>query len=248
MTTNLIPAVDLLEGKVVRLLKGDYERAQFYHFEPLKKLKEYEDSGAKWLHIVDLSGAKNPHQRQIALINELASHLFVNLQVGGGIRSADEIKALLNAGVRRVVVGSLAVKEPDLVASFLKEFSPESLTIALDVLPNSDKSDYIIATDAWQQKSDKSLLGVLEFYAELGARHFLCTDISKDGTMSGANLELYSLIARIFPQLEMQASGGVSSLVDLENLKGVVSGVIVGKALLDNVFSVKEGLKCLQNA
>lgn len=247
MTTELIPAIDLLEGKVVRLLKGDYEKAQFYHVDALKKLKEYEESGAKWLHIVDLSGAKNPHQRQIALINELCAHLFVNLQVGGGVRNEDEIKALVKAGVKRVVIGSLAVKDPDLVASFLKEFSPDNLTIALDVLPNADKSDYFIATDAWQEKSDKSLLSVLDFYANLGARNFLCTDISKDGTMSGANLELYSLINRIFPELDTQASGGVSNLADLQNLNGVVSGIIVGKALLDGVFSVKEGIKCLQS-
>ncbi|TKX30304.1 1-(5-phosphoribosyl)-5-[(5-phosphoribosylamino)methylideneamino]imidazole-4-carboxamide isomerase [Campylobacter sp. MIT 12-5580] len=248
MITQLIPALDLLDGKVVRLFKGDYAQQKSYHFEPLEKFRQYEEAGAKWLHLVDLQGAKNPQNRQIKLLEKLSNEVVVNLQVGGGVRNEADIKALLEAGAKRVVIGSLAVKDPEFTSKMLKEFGAEQITLALDALPNADGSDYLIAINAWQEQSGKRLLEVLDFYAELGLKHLLCTDISRDGTMSGANIELYTLIHRIFPQIEIQASGGVSSLEDLRLLKGVCSGVIVGKALLDNKFSVKEALACLQNA
>lgn len=246
MQTTLIPALDLINGKVVRLYKGDYDRVQNYDDEALKKLKEYERGGAKWLHLVDLDGAKEPKNRQIKLIKELCQNANSSVQVGGGIRSMEEIKALLEAGASRVVIGSLIIHNPELCVKILQHFPAHQICFALDVAPKGD--EFIIAVNAWQDKSDKKLLEVLEFYAEHGLKHILCTDISKDGTMSGANLRLYQLLHQIFPHIEIQASGGVNSLQDLACLKGICSGVIVGKALLDNIFSVKEGLECLQNA
>lgn len=246
MQTTLIPALDLINGKVVRLYKGDYAKVQNYDYDALAKCKEYENAGAKWIHLVDLDGAKEPKKRQIKLIQMLCQNVKINIQVGGGIRTLDEVKALLDAGANRVVIGSLAIHNPELCVQILRQIPAHHICFALDVIPKD--SEFIVAVNAWQQESDKKLLEVLEFYAQHGLEHILCTDISKDGTMSGANLRLYQLLNHIFPHIEIQASGGVNSLSDLQNLKGICSGIIVGKALLDNVFSVKEGIKCLQNA
>lgn len=243
MQTQIIPAIDLINGEVVRLFKGDYTQKQSYDLKPLEQLSQYEQAGAKWLHLVDLTGAKEPSKRQLALIEKIASCVKANLQVGGGIRSKDEVKALLNSGVKRVVIGSLAVKNPQLVIELFKEFGNEALCLALDVVPKND--DFIVAVNAWQETSKKSLLEVLEFYKEHKFKHILCTDISKDGTMSGVNAKLYAFLHQLFPHLEIQASGGVSSLEDLKKLKGICSGVIVGKAFLEGVFSVKEAIECL---
>lgn len=241
----IIPALDLIDGQVVRLVKGDYEQKKVYRYNPLEKFREYEKAGATWLHLVDLSGAKDTSKRQLALIEKLASKVSVNLQVGGGIRTKAEIKALLESGVKRVVIGSLAITDPILCVEILQDFGSEAIVLALDTIL---KDDYKIAINAWQDTSDKSLLEVLEFYSAKGLKHILCTDISKDGTMQGVNVALYRLIHEKFPQIHTQASGGVASLEDLKKLKGICSGVIVGKALLDGVFSVEEGIKCLQNA
>lgn len=244
MQTTLFPALDLINGKVVRLFKGDYAREQSYDFKPLDKLKEYENAGAKWLHLVDLDGAKEPKNRQISLIKSLCDAANVSVQVGGGIRSKDDIKALLSAGASRVVIGSVAILNPELCVEILREFPAHQICLALDVLPKG--AEFIVAVNAWQNESDKKLLEVIEFYAEHGLSHLLCTDISRDGTMSGANLRLYKLISEIFPNIEILASGGVNSLADLKNLKGICGGVIVGKALLDGTFSVEDGLACLK--
>lgn len=244
MQTTLFPALDLINGKVVRLFKGDYTREQSYDFKPLDKLKEYENAGAKWLHLVDLDGAKEPKNRQISLIKSLCDAANVSVQVGGGIRTKSDIKALLSAGASRVVIGSVAILNPELCVEILREFPAHQICLALDVLPKG--AEFIVAVNAWQNESDKKLLEVIEFYAEHGLSHLLCTDISRDGTMSGANLRLYKLISEIFPNIEILASGGVNSLADLKNLKGICGGVIVGKALLDGTFSVKDALACLR--
>jgi len=244
MQTQIIPALDLIDGQVVRLYKGDYNKSQIYALDPLTQFKKYEQEGAKWLHLVDLSGAKDLAKRQLSLINKLSKELKANLQVGGGIRSKDDIKALLDNGVKRVVIGSLAIKDPKLCEDLFKEFGNEALCIALDVLPRND--DYEVMIDAWQRSSDKKLLEVLEFYKEHGLKHLLCTDISKDGTMSGSNVRLYKLVNEIFPHIQIQASGGVASLEDLQKLKSITSGVIVGKALLQGIFSVKQARQCLE--
>ncbi|WP_270982993.1 1-(5-phosphoribosyl)-5-[(5-phosphoribosylamino)methylideneamino]imidazole-4-carboxamide isomerase [Campylobacter upsaliensis] len=245
MKSELIPAIDLIDGEVVRLVKGEYESKQSYDFKPLKKLKEYERAGAKWLHLVDLSGAKEPNKRQFELIQSLALNLNANLQVGGGIRTKAEVKNLLESGVKRVVIGSLALINPQLCVEILREFGADKLCLALDVKPV--REDFYLALNAWQDTSEKKLFEVLELYAKEGLKHILCTDISKDGTLSGVNAGLYKQIASNFPQIHTQASGGVAGLEDLEKLKGLCGGVIVGKALLEGIFNIKEGLQCLEN-
>lgn len=245
MKSELIPAIDLIDGEIVRLVKGEYESKQSYDFKPLKKLKEYERAGAKWLHLVDLSGAKEPNKRQFELIQSLALNLNANLQVGGGIRTKAEVKNLLESGVKRVVIGSLALTNPQLCVEILREFGADKLCLALDVKPV--REDFYLALNAWQDTSEKKLFEVLELYAKEGLKHILCTDISKDGTLSGVNAGLYKQIALNFPHIHTQASGGVAGLEDLKKLKGICSGVIVGKALLEEIFNIKEGLQCLEN-
>lgn len=244
MKSELIPAIDLIDGKIVRLVKGEYESKQSYDFKPLEKLKEYERAGAKWLHLVDLSGAKEPNKRQFELIQSLALNLNANLQVGGGIRTKAEVKNLLESGVKRVVIGSLALTNPQLCVELLSEFGADKLCLALDVKPV--KEDFYLALNAWQDTSKKKLFEVLELYAKEGLKHILCTDISKDGTLSGVNVELYKQIASNFSHIHTQASGGVAGLEDLEKLKGLCGGIIVGKALLEGIFNIKEGLQCLK--
>lgn len=244
MKSELIPAIDLIDGEIVRLVKGEYESKQSYDFKPLEKLKEYERAGAKWLHLVDLSGAKEPNKRQFELIQSLALNLNANLQVGGGIRTKAEVKNLLESGVKRVVIGSLALTNPQLCVELLSEFGADKLCLALDVKPV--KKDFYLALNAWQDTSKKKLFEVLELYAKEGLKHILCTDISKDGTLSGVNVELYKQIASNFSHIHTQASGGVAGLEDLEKLKGLCGGIIVGKALLEGIFNIKEGLQCLK--
>ncbi|MCR2111797.1 1-(5-phosphoribosyl)-5-[(5-phosphoribosylamino)methylideneamino]imidazole-4-carboxamide isomerase [Campylobacter upsaliensis] len=244
MKSELIPAIDLIDGEIVRLVKGKYESKQSYDFKPLEKLKEYERAGAKWLHLVDLSGAKEPNKRQFELIQSLALNLNANLQVGGGIRTKAEVKNLLESGVKRVVIGSLALTNPQLCVELLSEFGADKLCLALDVKPV--KEDFYLALNAWQDTSKKKLFEVLELYAKEGLKHILCTDISKDGTLSGVNVELYKQIASNFSHIHTQASGGVAGLEDLEKLKGLCGGIIVGKALLEGIFNIKEGLQCLK--
>ncbi|MBM0637287.1 1-(5-phosphoribosyl)-5-[(5-phosphoribosylamino)methylideneamino]imidazole-4-carboxamide isomerase [Campylobacter sp. VicNov18] len=245
MTTQIIPALDLIDGQVVRLIKGDYNQKKIYQYKALEKLQEYEKAGAKELHLVDLTGAKDPSKRQLNLIKQLSQEIKANLQVGGGIRTKEEIKSLLDCGVKRVVVGSITIKNPNLCIEILKEFGNEAIVFALDTIL---KDDYVIAINAWQETSDKKLMEVLDFYSAKGLKHILCTDISKDGTMQGPNIKLYKLIHEIFPHIHIQASGGIAKLEDLKKLKGICDKIIVGKALLDKVFSVEEGIKCLQNA
>lgn len=244
MKSELMPAIDLIDGEIVRLVKGEYESKQSYDFKPLEKLKEYERAGAKWLHLVDLSGAKEPNKRQFELIQSLALNLNANLQVGGGIRTKAEVKNLLESGVKRVVIGSLALTNPQLCVELLSEFGADKLCLALDVKPV--KEDFYLALNAWQDTSKKKLFEVLELYAKEGLKHILCTDISKDGTLSGVNVELYKQIASNFSHIHTQASGGVAGLEDLEKLKGLCGGIIVGKALLEGIFNIKEGLQCLK--
>lgn len=246
MKTELIPALDLIDSKVVRLVKGDYKRKISYdEINPLHKLKEYEEMGAKWIHLVDLSGAKDTSKRQLSLFKELIKNSSVNLQVGGGIRSKDEVKSLLDLGVKRVVLGSLAITEVKLCVEILQEFGGDSICLALDVVPSND--DFLIAINAWQEQSEQTLFETVSYYLQYGLKHMLCTDISRDGTLQGMNTKLYKDLAKTFASIQTQASGGLCDLDDLKNLNGVCGGIVAGKALLDGIFTVKEGIECLQN-
>ena len=244
----IIPAIDLIDGHVVRLYQGDYKQKTQYELDPVDVVHDYADQGATWLHIVDLTGAKDTSKRQLELIKSMVDTKRMQFQAGGGIRSEEEVAQLLETGVSRVVIGSLAVKQPELVKSWVEKYGPERIVLALDININ-ESGEKLIATHGWQENSGVALEGLLEDFATVGAKHVLCTDISRDGTLQGANTELYQEMAARFPNVSWQASGGIGSINDIEALKPTnVGGVILGRALLEGKFTVKEAIACWQNA
>lgn len=244
----IIPAIDLIEGKVVRLYQGDYAQTTEYKLDPIDVVKDYAAQGASILHIVDLTGAKDPAKRQIPLIKAMAATGLMTFQSGGGVRTKQDVQDLLNAGVERVVIGSLAVSEQAKVAEWFTEFGAEHIVLALDV--NIDENgNKFVATHGWQKDSGVSIEDLIAHYSKVGLQHVLCTDISRDGTLTGANNQLYKELVAQYPDIEWQASGGIGSLQDIDALKPTkVQGVILGRALLEGKFTLTEAIACWQDA
>lgn len=244
----IIPALDLIDGKVVRLHQGDYGQQRDYGNDPLPRLQDYQQQGGEVLHLVDLTGAKDPAARQIPLLRKLLAGVSVPVQVGGGIRSEEDVAALLEAGAARVVIGSTAVRQPDVVKQWFTRFGADALVLALDVRIAADGSKNI-AVSGWQEDSGVTLEQIVDAFLPYGLKHVLCTDISRDGTLSGSNVALYQEVCARYPQVAFQSSGGIGSLEDIAALRGSgVQGVIVGRALLEGKFTVKEAIACWQNA
>lgn len=242
----IYPAIDLIGGAVVRLNKGDFDQQTTYGTDPVSVAKSYADAGANWLHLVDLDGAKNPANRQLELISRIIDESGLKVQTGGGIRSVDDVAALVKAGASRVVVGSLAVCDYAAGEALFDRFGGETICLAADVMPVTDACNdisYNIALSGWQETSDLSLFAFLGHYAEHGLVHSLCTDIARDGMMTGCNRDLYTAVKATFPNIKLQASGGVSALDDIIGLP--TDGVIIGKALYERVFSVGEALEAV---
>lgn len=240
----IYPAIDLRRGRVVRLTEGSFEAEQAYHDDPASVAREFAAAGATWLHVVDLDGAKDPSQRQTALVEKVVRATSMRVQSGGGIRDEAQVLALLDAGVVRVIVGSLAVKQPELVGGWLEKFGAEKIILALDVRLNAGNVPQV-AIAGWRADSGLALDDVLTPFLARGLKHVLCTDISRDGKLTGPNFELYADLRTRYPQLEIQASGGVSSLDDLRRLKREnAAGAIIGRALYENKFTLKEALTC----
>ena len=242
----IIPAIDLIDGHVVRLYQGDYNQKTQYQLDPIDVVHQYADAGAQWLHIVDLTGAKDVEKRQLDLIKRMVDTGRMSFQSGGGIRSGADVSGLLDIGVKRVVIGSLAVKQPELVKSWIATYGPEAIVLALDVNINA-QGQKCIATHGWQEDSGVEIEGLLEDMLSVGAKHVLCTDISRDGTLQGANAELYAEMKAQFPTVDWQASGGIGSLDDIERLKPTsVDGVILGRALLEGKFTLEQAIQIWQ--
>lgn len=243
----IIPAIDLIDGCVVRLHQGDYGARRDYGEDPLARLQRYQASGAKLLHIVDLTGAKDPKARQIPLLRELLGSLSIPVQTGGGIRSADDVRSLLDAGAARVVVGSAAVKRTDEVAGWMKTFGADKLVLALDVRINK-AGNAEVAVSGWQENSGVLMDDLIRAFEPAGLRYVLTTDISKDGTLAGPNTALYAKLAQTFPNIDFQASGGIGSLDDIRAVSHTgAAGVIVGRALLEGKFTLEEAIECWPN-
>jgi phosphoribosylformimino-5-aminoimidazole carboxamide ribotide isomerase len=244
----IIPALDLIDGKVVRLYQGDYAQKTVYSDDPQSQFTIYNQQGADWLHLVDLDGAKDVTKRQLNVIASLIKHTPAKIQIGGGVRTEQDVKDLLDAGAQRVVIGSTAVKEPALVASWMKKYGAEHIVLALDI--NIDaQGNKIVAVSGWQEASGQTIESLLEIYLAVGLKHVLCTDISKDGTLTGSNVDLYKELVIAYPQVKWQASGGIGCLDDITAVaRSGADGMIVGRALLEGKFDVKEAIQCWQNA
>ena len=243
----IIPAIDLIDGCVVRLHQGDYGARRDYGEDPLARLQRYQASGAQLLHIVDLTGAKDPKARQNPLLRELLRSLSIPVQTGGGIRSADDVRSLLDAGAARVVVGSAAVKRTDEVAGWMKTFGADKLVLALDVRINT-AGNAEVAVSGWQENSGVLMDDLIRAFEPAGLRYVLTTDISKDGTLAGPNTALYAKLAQTFPNIDFQASGGIGSLDDIRAVSHTgAAGVIVGRALLEGKFTLEEAIECWPN-
>ncbi|HEX9965049.1 MAG TPA: 1-(5-phosphoribosyl)-5-[(5-phosphoribosylamino)methylideneamino] imidazole-4-carboxamide isomerase [Allosphingosinicella sp.] len=232
----LYPAMDLMDGRVVRLAQGRFEDSTTYPAEPAEALARFAEAGAQWAHVVDLSGTRAGAPAQHDLLAKLARTAPLKLQAAGGFRTAQQMRILYEAGVARIVVGSLAVEEPGTVRAFFEEFGSERVALALDVKVEGDTP--IVHTKGWTCRTGLSLWDVAARYPE--ARHLLLTDIGRDGMLAGPNFELLEQATNRLPHLDVQASGGVSSLDDLSRLR--TAGAIVGKALWEGRIGLAEAL------
>jgi phosphoribosylformimino-5-aminoimidazole carboxamide ribotide isomerase len=238
---RLIPAIDLRGGRCVRLLQGRFDAETVYGNDPSAILARYRALGARYVHVVDLDGARDGSQGNRAAIARLvAAHPDVTIQVGGGIRNRDVAQALMTLGVHRVVVGSVAVIRPEEVRRWLEEFGADRVVLAFDVRLDG-KGTPRLTTHGWESQTEASLWDAVADYLPHGASHVLCTDVARDGALTGPNVDLYAEAVRRFPTIQWQASGGVSTGADLRDLASTgVAAVISGRALLEDRIPAEE--------
>jgi len=236
----LIPAIDLRAGRCVRLYQGDFAAETRYPLEPLELLARYRALGASWVHVVDLDGARAGAQQNRAVIGALAAEPGMRIQAGGGVRSAQVIEDLLAAGVARVIVGSAAVEQPQMVCGWLERFGAERIGLALDVRIGPDGEPRVL-TRGWRNSAALTLWEALARYPAGAFKHVLCTDADRDGALAGPSLDLYRRACARHARLAWQASGGVRNAADLDALAALgVSAAISGKALLEGRISAQE--------
>lgn len=240
---TVYPAIDVRGGTVVRLLRGDYDQETRYTDAPVAVAENYARSGARWLHLVDLDAARAGGYTLLETLTRIVDTTGLEVQTGGGVRSADDVQRLLDAGATRVVVGSLAVREPDTVIDWLERFGPEQITVALDTRIGED-GVWKLPTAGWTAVGEQDLITCLHQYDGSGLRHVLCTDIGRDGTLSGPNFHLYTMLTRSAPHLLVQASGGARSVDDVRAARRIgCSGIILGKALLEGRLTVGDAVQ-----
>lgn len=239
----IIPSIDIQNGKCVRLTQGDFKQTSVYHNTPEHIAQIFAAKGATTLHIVDLDGAQRGCLTQIECIKKIRQNFPDVLQVGGGIRSDQDIAQLFELGIERIVLGSQAIQNIVQTKAWLSQYGPEKIVLALDF--NIHSSIPYLAIQGWLEQTQLSLWEVLDQYANV--IHVLCTDIGKDGMQSGPNLPFYQQFRQRYPQIQLQSSGGVSSMQDLLQLQQQgVSAAIIGKALYENKLSLEEVLLCLK--
>lgn len=243
MSFTVYPAIDVRDGRVVRLRQGDYARETRYDDDPFTLALRYSEVGAQWLHLVDLDAARDGGYRLAPMLRSLGDHSGLRVQTGGGVRDEKDVEAILEAGAQRVVIGSLAVREPERVQGWLRTFGAEHLTIALDTRWSDDA--WCLPVHGWTEPSAQTLFDLAASYADAGLRHLLCTDISRDGMLSGPSLDLYGALCRRFPQLQVQASGGIRHASDVSAAGAAgCAGAVLGKSLLDGRLSLEDALRC----
>lgn len=238
----LYPALDLLDGRAVRLTRGDYSQVRVYSEDPASVLESFRAAGAACVHLVDLNGARDPALRQKARLEPLLRIPGLKVQVGGGVRRREDVEQLLAWGADRVVLGSSAVADPELVESLLGDPGPGRVTLAADVNIGADGISRL-AIRGWREGTDARLGPLIARFRAKGLARLLCTDISRDGAAAGPNAALYRTLVEAFPGLEVQASGGVRGLADLAALKALgAHSAIVGTAVYEGTLDLKEAL------
>jgi phosphoribosylformimino-5-aminoimidazole carboxamide ribotide isomerase len=245
---HLIPAIDLKAGHCVRLLQGDFARETRYDSDPETLSARYRAMGADWLHVVDLDGAKDGTLGNRAIIERLAAQNTVKLQVGGGLRNTAAVTQMLDLGVSRAVIGSAALTQVEQVHTWIEHFGAERLTLAFDVRLD-DAGTPCVATHGWQRQSALSLWSAMAHYSDTPLKHVLCTDVGRDGALTGPNIALYREAVRRHPQIQWQASGGIRDARDLNALAAAgASSAISGKALLEGLIPNEDLQPFLPNA
>lgn len=233
---NIFPAIDLINGQVVRLLKGDYDRVTVYGNDPVSVAKDFEASGAEYIHIVDLDAAKDGKVHNFDIIKAICDETNLKVEIGGGVRSEEVIKQYISAGVFRVILGTIAIKNPDFTKEMIKKYK-EKIAIGVDI------SNGMVAIHGWTEVSAISCDELFSDLQKAGADCVICTDISKDGAMQGTNLELYRDLSKKY-SINIVASGGVSSMDDVKALKEMnLYGAILGKALYTDAINLTEAIE-----
>ena len=232
---TVIPAIDILEGKCVRLEQGDYRIKKVYDADPLDVAMTFQDNGFTRLHMVDLDGARSSHVVNWSVLERLAARTLLNIDFGGGIKTDDDLRIVFGSGASMATIGSIAIRDKALFLSWITAYGPDKIILGADV------KDQHIAISGWQEVTNIGIMPFLTEYTENGVKEVLCTDVSKDGMLKGASFDLYQMILEKFPAIRLLASGGITSVDDLEKLDRLgVSGAIIGKAYYEGRLSLKD--------
>ncbi|MDO4754882.1 MAG: 1-(5-phosphoribosyl)-5-[(5-phosphoribosylamino)methylideneamino]imidazole-4-carboxamide isomerase [Parabacteroides sp.] len=232
---ELIPAIDLIEGKCVRLTQGDYDTKKVYNEDPLEVAKMFADNGIRRLHVVDLDGARQGRIINYRTLERLATHTSLTIDFGGGLKQDSDLEIAFNSGAQMVTGGSIAVKNPEVFSSWISKFGSEKIILG------ADAKDKKIAISGWEETTDNELIPFIQSYNQKGITKSICTDISRDGMLQGPAIDLYKEILEQIPQLYLIASGGVSSIQDIEKLaEAGIPAVIFGKAIYEGKIQLKE--------
>ncbi len=232
---RVIPAIDIIDGKCVRLTQGDYDQKKVYNENPLEIAKQFENAGIQFLHLVDLDGAKSGHIVNHSVLEKIANNTSLQIDFGGGVKSDMDIKTAFDSGAKQVTCGSIAVKNPEIVQRWVKDFGSEKLILGADV------KNKLISIHGWTEETDLSIENLITTYTSKGLTNVICTDIATDGMLSGPNVNLYKELLSQFPNIKLIASGGVSSVEDLMVLRDHhLDGAIVGKAIYEGKITLEQ--------
>lgn len=232
---RIIPAIDIIDGKCVRLTQGDFNQKKIYNENPLEVARQFEDAGIKYLHLVDLDGARSGSIVNTKVLEAIAARTQLQIDFGGGIKTEEAIKMAFDCGASQITGGSIAVKNRALFSGWIRQYGNGKIILGADVLNEQ------IAVSGWAENSGIAVYDFIDDYRQQGIRYVVCTDISKDGLLQGCATGLYQELLNRFPGIKLIASGGVAGLADLDQLKSLpVDGVIIGKAIYENRISLKE--------
>ena len=232
---RIIPAIDIIEGKCVRLVQGDYNQMKMYREDPLEVAKEFEDADLEYLHLVDLDGAKNGKVVNWDVIEDIQANTALKVDFGGGVKSTEEVDRLLELGINQINIGSIAVSEPKLFSDWLWKYGPENFVLSADV------RDEKIVVNGWAEATEVKIFDLIAQFEKDGLQYICCTDVRTDGMLEGPNFILYRKLKSRFPNLKIIASGGISSVNDLEELQYIhVDGAIIGKAIYEGKIKLPE--------